>query len=191
MKKTLVAVTALATLFCGMAAYADPVFVTAVDGRPVDFEKGDNARFGVWYVKGEGYHLDVTTAGARHHFKGRISLQDSSSHFRTVDAWKGAGEITSEIIRDNWFSKFVKPTPTKNPRQIDFDFVSEAKNLSGIKFSVEGSGNLLWNLCVGGPNDTDEVACSADLVRIGKEGQVPSSMPFVTHAHPDHAGNGS
>jgi hypothetical protein len=192
MKRLLCAATAFAALFCGPAAVAggDRELVTGVDGRPGNFDRGDSARYGLWYVAGEGYHLDVTTAGARRHFKGRIILVDGRAYFREVDSWKGIGEATSELLRDNWFSKHVTMDSKNYPREIDFDFVSEAKNLSGIRFSVAGQANVLWNLCVGGPNDTDHTVCSTDPVRIGQDGHLAPAMPFVTYAHPDRPGDG-
>ncbi len=190
MKKTLFAFTAITTLLCGSAAWADRDFMTGINGRPENFDAGDSARYGVWHTKGEGFHLDVTTAGARHHFKGRIKLEDGKGYFTQVDPWKGVREGVAEVARGDWFAQRLTVTPKKHAREIDFDFVSESKTLSGVTFNVEGKANILWELCIGGPKEEDPVTCDTQMVRIGKDGQRAPAMPFETHADPDLGGNG-
>jgi hypothetical protein len=150
-------------------------------GRPKNFERGDGASYAVWHVSDGGFRLDVTTAGARRHFRGKITL-DGEGHFGKVVQWKGAGEAESEEKNDNWFKRAI--TRGKNDKEISFDVVSEDRNVSGIYFRIEGTGKLRWELGIGGPKDSDTVLRDPRLVKIGQEGHPAPAIPFQTWAHP-------
>src|SRR5688572_24505772 len=66
-------------------------------GEPKGFHAGETARYAVWHGK-RGWHLRTTTAGKKHHFSGKIHIEDgalesiSSAHLeakgKLQDHWK-------------------------------------------------------------------------------------------------------
>jgi hypothetical protein len=172
---------ALCMAFSATALANDVPFVKDTNGRPQNFERGEAASYGIWHTSSDAWRLDVTTAGYRHHFKGRIWIE-GTGHFGQVVQWKGAGEAKSEEQNDNWFKKAI--VRRNNDREIVFDVLSEDKNISGILFKVEGTGPLRWELGIGGPKDSDPVAYAPSRVKIGHGGAAPPALPFATWAHP-------
>jgi hypothetical protein len=169
------------------ALAGDAPLVEHADGRPANFEKGETASYGVWHTSTDAWRLDVTTAGYRHHFRGRIWIE-GPGHFGPVVQWKGAGEKQSEDQNDNWFRKAI--VRRDHDREIVFDVVSEDKDVSGILFKVEGSGPVRWELGIGGPKDADPVNFEPSRVKIGHDGHAPPALPFRTAAHPDLPNHG-
>jgi hypothetical protein len=163
-------------------ALAGPVpFMKDTNGRPQNFERGEAASYAIWHTSTDAWRLDVTTAGYRHHFKGRVWIE-GTGQFGPVLQWKGAGEAKSEEENDNWFKKAI--VRQNNDRELVFDILSEDKNVSGVLFKVEGTGRLRWELGIGGPKDSDRVAYLPARVKVGHGAQNPPSLPFETWAHP-------
>jgi hypothetical protein len=162
-------------------------FVEHVDGYPRDFHKGEEASFAVFHKPEGGWHILVTSAGRRHHFKGRIWIEGEGK-FGRVEQWKGEGERAIEELEGNWFHKAVHRH--ENDRELTFDLVEEHRQESGIHFNVEGPGVLKWELGIGGPHDGDPVELKPGRIKIGREGREPSQVPFATYAHPDERGHG-
>jgi hypothetical protein len=156
--------------------------VTQVDGYPRDFHKGEDASFAVFHQPENGWHLIVTSAGKRHHFKGHIWIE-GEGRFGKIEQWKGEGERRVEEEEGNWFFKRV--TRTEGDRELSFDLVEERGKESGLYFKVEGEGMLKWELGIGGPGDHDPIELRADRVRIGHEGRPAPDVPFLTMAHPE------
>src|SRR5262249_54929980 len=142
----------------------------------------DKACYGVWHVPGEGWHVDITTGGHRHHFKGRVWIE-GDARFKHVKEWKGEGERRAESHEGNWFHDKVRIH--ENGREISFDLVSEAGNVSGIFFEIEGLAALKWDLWIGGDEDQDMSRREPHHVKIGREGHHPPEIPFQTWAHPE------
>jgi hypothetical protein len=157
-------------------------FVEYVDGYPRDFHRGEDASFAVFHKAEAGWHIVVTSAGRRHHFKGRIWIEGEGK-FGKVEQWKGEGERIVEAEEGNWFHKAVKRH--ENDRELSFDIVEERKQEAGIFFKVEGDGVLKWELGVGGAKDGDPIELKAERIKIGHEGRAPGEVPFATYAHPD------
>src|SRR5581483_8212750 len=105
-----------------------------------------------------------------------------------VAEWKSAGERRAENREENWFWKGIKRR--EGDKELVFDIVSEARNVSGFYFTVEGAGPLKWELGIGGAGDRDPVNHDPAHVKIGRDGISPPSMPFETFAHPDERGHG-
>src|SRR5437763_902305 len=101
-----VAAFVAATAFA-VATAGEPPLVEHVDGYPVDFHKGEEASFAVFHKPGAGWHVIVTSAGRRHHFKGRIWIEGTGK-FGVVEQWKGEGERRAEAAEHNWFHKAVR-----------------------------------------------------------------------------------
>lgn len=180
-----IAAVAFATSFC--FAKGDLPMVEHVDGMPAHFHKGEHARIAVWHQKDAGWHIAVTSAGMRHHFKGRVWIEGEGK-FGEVNEWKGEGEVHAEAGEHNWFRKAIKRGD--HDREITFDIVEENKNICGVNFHVEGPGPLKWELGIGGPKDGDKVEHNPEHVFIGREGKHPESVPFQTMAHPDEKHHG-
>jgi hypothetical protein len=180
-----VAAVLFAASFC--FAKGDLPMVEHVDGVPEGFHKGEHARFAVWHHKDGGWHIAVTSAGHRHHFKGRIWIEGEGK-FGEAKQWKGEGEIKAEEGEANWFHKALKRG--EKDRELTFDVVEESKHLAGVFFEVEGAGPLKWELGIGGPADKDKVEHNPEHVFIGHKGQHPESVPFQTFAHPDEKKHG-
>ncbi len=157
-------------------------FVKHVDGYPRDFHKGEDASYGVYHLAERGWHLVVTSAGHRHHFKGKVWIEGEGK-FGKIEQWKGEGERRIEEEEGNWFHKAIQRH--ENDREFTFDIVEEHRKEAGINFRVEGEGVLRWELAIGGAEDSDPCVMKADRVKIGHEGRHPESMPFKTKAHPD------
>src|SRR5262249_26285405 len=85
----------------------DNPMVRHVDGYPKDFHRGENAAFGVFHRPDAGWHLVVTSAGHRHHFKGKVWIE-GPGEFGPIEAWKGEGEKIAELVEGNWFHSKVK-----------------------------------------------------------------------------------
>lgn len=161
--------------------------VKHVDGYPKDFHRGEHAGFAVFHRPDRGWHLIVTSAGRRHHFKGKVWIEGPGK-FGVIEQWKGEGEVKAEAGEHNWFHKSIKRH--ENDREFTFDIVEENKNVAGVNFGIEGEGKLLWELGIGGATDKEPVALRADRIFIGSEGKNPPSDPFMTFAHPDERGKG-
>lgn len=180
-----VAALLLATGLC--FGKGDLPMVEHVDGCPENFHKGETARFAVWHQKDAGWHIAVTSAGHRHHFKGRIWIEGEGK-FGEANEWKGEGEVKAEVGEHNWFHKALKRGPAD--KELSFDVIEEAKHFCGVNFHVEGPGPLKWELGIGGPKDSDPVEHKAEFVHIGRKGHHPESVPFQTFAHPDEKKHG-
>src|SRR5579883_1436823 len=63
-----------------------------VDGYPTDFHRGEEASFAVFHKAEQGWHIVVTSAGRRHHFKGRVWIVNGDGKFGKIEQWKGEGE---------------------------------------------------------------------------------------------------
>lgn len=176
--------------FSGFVRAGDAKLIEGVDGRP-NMADVKEPTFFLWHVPGKPtgkWHLSVTTAGLRHHFKGRVYIEGDGK-FSEAEQFKGANEKEAEIWKDDWFHKSVKLS--ENKHELAFDIVSEAKGHSGIVFQLtEGKGPLFWELKVGGPGDKDECKFEATHIKIGKDGKNPEGDPFQTYAHPDEKGHG-
>ncbi len=191
--KNLVRAASLAAVaLVAVAALADAPIVTHVDGEPDRdaFRRGDTARYAVWHEHDGAWQLAVTTAGARHHFKGRVYVEGAGT-LEDVRAWKGWGEEHAEEREGNVFADSVSVAPSDAPKELFFDVVSEAKNVSAITFKVAGTGTLLWELCIGGGGDADPITCDPTRVRIGRDGQEPEAVPFKTRVAPDAPDGGN
>src|SRR5579872_630032 len=107
--RKLVRYTSFAALLlaASLCRAGDLPMVEGVDGKPENFEKGDVHCFAVWHHKDGGWHLAATTAGQRHHFKGRVWIEGEGK-FGEVGQWKGEGERKAEKDEDNWFRKAIK-----------------------------------------------------------------------------------
>jgi hypothetical protein len=68
--------------------------------------------------------------------------------------------------------------------------VSEAANVSGFFFNVDGNGPIKWDLWIGEASDKDWSKREPHHVKIGKSGEHPSEIPFQTFGHPDKKGHG-
>ncbi len=180
-----VAALLVATGLC--FAKGDLPTVEHVDGVPEGFHKGETARFAVWHHKDGGWHVAVTSAGHRHHFKGKIWIEGDGK-IGEAKQWKGEGEIKAEEGEANWFHKNLKRG--EKDRELVFDVVEEAKHICGVFFEVDGPGPLKWDLRIGGPEDKDVSKAEPDHVFIGKKGQHPEAIPFQTFAHPDEKKHG-
>jgi hypothetical protein len=166
----------------------DAPFVEGVDGRPADFQKGDKACYGVWHEKGENrWVIGITTAGHRHHFKGRIWIE-GAGHFKDPEVYKGWGERKAEWGEENWF--FDRLHKTDGGQELTFDLVSEGGHVSAFAFKVPGDGILHWDLTIGGPDEKDWGQREPGRVKVGSDGKNPPEVPFKTYAHPNKAGHG-
>jgi hypothetical protein len=185
--------SAAIVLFTGFVCAGDAKVIEGVDGRPGMDDVKEPTYF-LWHnppKKGEKngkWHLTVTTAGLRHHFKGRVYIEGEGK-FSEAEQFKGANEKEAEVWKDDWFHKSIKLSDNKH--ELAFDIVSEAKGHSGITFELtDGKGPLLWELKIGGPEDKDECKFDASHIKIGKDGKNPEGEPFQTYAHPDAKGHG-
>jgi hypothetical protein len=187
--KNLFSLTAIAglVLSAGFVLGGDLPMEEHVDGYPKDFHKGDVHCYGVWHHKDGGWHVAITTAGARHHFKGRIWIEGDGK-FGEAKIWKGNGEYKAEEKEANWFHKELKRKD--GDKELFFDFVSESKHVSGLFFEVEGKGPIKWELGIGGPSDKEKVEHNAEWIKLGSEGKHPEAVPFQTWAHPDEKKHG-
>lgn len=179
----------LALFVCSAFVRAgDLPMVEHVDGMPEQAHwKVKEPLFFVWHHKDGGWHIAVTTAGLRHHFKGHVWIEGDGK-FGEVKEWKGHKEAAAEAAEDNWFHKAIKRG--EKDREITFDIVSESKGWSGVNFTVEGKGPLKWDLAIGGAEDKDVSKREPKHVKIGHEGKHPQEIPFQTFAHPDEKGHG-
>jgi hypothetical protein len=187
---------ALAALvaFTGLVRADDaPKMLEGVDGRPSLKDVTEPTYF-MWHnpaKKGEPtgtWHLVATTAGKRHHFKGRVYIENDGT-FSDATQFKGANEKEAEMFKDDWFQKSIKLSDNKH--ELAFDIVSEAQGHSGVLFQLtDGAGPLLWDLKIGGPADGDELKFDASHIKIGKDGKSPETAIFQTYAHPDAKGHG-
>jgi hypothetical protein len=182
-------IAALAMLLVGgtYCLAGDLPVVEHVDGIPEGFHRGEHARFAVWHHKDGGWHVCVTSAGERHHFKGKIWIEGDGK-IGEAKQWKGEGEIKCEEGEGNWFHKNLKRE--KGDKELVFDVVEESKHLAGVNFTVDGPGPLKWDLRIGGPEDKEIAKANPEHVFIGKKGEHPQEIPFQTFAHPDEKHHG-
>lgn len=173
--------------FSGFVRAGDPLMIDTADGFP-EHGKITEPVYLVWHNgDNDRWHVAVTTAGHRHHFKGRIWIEGEGK-FGEVNEWKGLGEIKAEVGEANWFNKALKRGD--KDRELTFDVVEEAKHLCGVNFHVEGAGPLKWELGIGGPGDKEAVEHNPEQIFIGKKGHHPPAVPFQTFAHPDEKHHG-
>src|SRR5205085_7629732 len=83
----------------------------------------------------------------RHHFKGRIWIEGEGK-FGAVSQWKSEGEKIAEALEGNWFHKAIKRH--EHDRELSFDIVEEAKQLSELESTGVNSSHLRRAHGVGG-----------------------------------------